>query len=69
MNYNFWTSLWKGVRHMGIALGVLIAGGIIQALGNFHPEPGLQAQIWTVVGAAVIGAVTAAMNWLKNKDK
>lgn len=67
-DYNFWQSIWKGVRHFGIALIVAMLGGTVIALGSFHPEPGIQTYIWASVGAGLIGALTTFIDWLKKKD-
>lgn len=65
---NFFKSLWKGTKAFLIALAIVILGGVLQALSNFHPEPGLQTQIWSIAGAIVIGLITSAINWLKNRN-
>lgn len=62
-------SLWKGLRHFGIALSVAMLGGTVIALGNFHPEPGLQTYIWGGVASSVVGALTSLIDWLKKKDQ
>lgn len=68
MTNSFWIALWKGVRAFLVAIAVVVLGAIVQALGNFHPEPGIQTTVWQLIGSSVIGAVIALMNWLKNKD-
>jgi heme exporter protein D len=68
MEQNMWLAVLKGIRHFLIALAVLVLTAVIQALSNFHPDPGFQAYVWTAISATVIGLVTALMNWLKNKD-
>lgn len=65
---NFFKSIWKGVKAFLIAIAIVILGGVVQALSNFQPDPGIQTQIWSIAGALVIGLVTSAINWLKNKN-
>lgn len=51
-----------------IAAGVIIVGALLEGLKVFVPDPGVQAIIWKAGGAALIGLVTAFLNWLKHKD-
>lgn len=66
MNSNIWISITKGLKTFAVSLTVLILGGVIQALGNFHPDPGIATTLWTAFGAAIIGGIVSLMNWVKN---
>lgn len=63
-----WTSFLNGLKHTAITLAVLIVGGIISALGNFHPTDQVSVAVWGFGGSLVIGALTAVVHWLQNKD-
>lgn len=65
---NLWTAIWKGTRAFLVAIAVVVLGAVVQALGNFHPEPGIQTTVWQLIGSSVIGGIIALMNWLKNKN-
>lgn len=69
MNYSFFKSVLKGLKSFAIAIAVVVLGGVVAALTNFHPEPGVQTYIWGAIGAAAIGGINTFINWLKNKDK
>ncbi len=61
-------TIWKFLKAGLISAGVIITGSLLAGMQQFTPEPGTQTLIWQLGGAAAIGAVTAAFNWLKHKN-
>lgn len=65
---NWGKTLGKVALSAGIAVAVMLLGALLQGLQNFHPDPGMQTIIWQAGGAALMGLITGAINWLKHKD-
>lgn len=62
------SSILNGLKHAAIVFGVMVLGGVLTAMTNFHPDTGVPTFVWTAVSAFAIGGVTALIHWLQNKD-
>lgn len=58
-------NFWHNLQLAGIAIGVAVLGGVIQALTNFHPTDQITSLIMTTVGGIVIGLLNALLHKLQ----
>lgn len=57
------TTFWKALETFLIGLAVVVIGGIIQSVTNYHPT-GVSESIWAVISVAIIGGLRGLLSWL-----